>query len=69
MHLEVLDTGYRIVRPGAPLRDSARRRRLHLESAYLATRRGSRGRAVQELGMRGRRWTSDLREELPPRCR
>jgi uncharacterized protein (DUF1786 family) len=54
MHLEVLDTGYRIVDLERRLRDLAQdERRLHLEAAYLASPPKIEERAVKELGMRG----------------
>ena len=54
MHLEVLDTGYRIVDLERRLRDLAQEeRRLQLESAYLASPPRIEERAVKELGMTG----------------
>jgi cell division protein FtsL len=54
MHLEVLDTGYRIVDLERRLRDLAQEeRRLQLESAYLASPPHIESRAATELGMKG----------------
>jgi cell division protein FtsL len=54
MHLEVLDTGYRIVDLERRLRDLAQEeRRLQLESAYLASPPRIEERAARELGMQG----------------
>jgi cell division protein FtsL len=53
MHLEVLDTGYRIVDLERRLRDLAQEeRKLHLETAYLASPERIEERAGRELGMR-----------------
>jgi len=54
MHLEVLDTGYRIVDLEHRLRDLAQEeRKLHLEAAYLASPERIEERAAKEIGMRG----------------
>ena len=54
MHLEVLDTGYRIVDLERRLRDLAQEeRRLQLEAGYLASPPRIEERAVRDLGMRG----------------
>ncbi|HXO19230.1 MAG TPA: cell division protein FtsL [Thermoanaerobaculia bacterium] len=52
MHLEVLNTGYRIGDLERRLRELAEEeRRLRLESAYLASPRQIQVRAARELGM------------------
>ena len=68
MHLEVLDTGYRIVDLERRLRDLGQEeRRLHLESAYLASPPRIEERAVKELGMRGPEMDQVIfAEELQP---
>jgi cell division protein FtsL len=72
MHLEVLDTGYRIVDLERRQRDLAQEeRRLQLESAYLASPPRIEERAARELGMKGPEmeqviFSEELRaEELP----
>ncbi len=67
MHLEVLDTGYRIVDLERRLRDLAQEeRRLQLESAYLASPPRIEERAVKELGMKGPEMDQVIfAEELP----
>lgn len=52
MHLELLNTGYRIVALEREQRELAQEeRRLNLETAYLASPQQVEGRAVRELGM------------------